>query len=177
MWPIWLLDIDGVINGNPYREGHNLWGGEADVWIETNALGGNRWWPVTAAIPVVNFIRRVHEEKWAEIVWLTTWQADANNVSAALSLPHFRFLRNPMKEGTRYHDSTSWWKLAEAVQESKLGRPIIWTDDDLGRIVKNLFRAQCPSDSLLISPHGDEGLAPKHLVRIAAFLNMPYDPE
>lgn len=177
MWPIWLLDIDGVINGNPYRRGHNLWGGEADSWIETNAMGGNRWWPLTTAIPVVNFIRRVHDEKWAEIVWLTTWQTDANNVSAALGLPHFRVLTNPMQKWTRYHDSADWWKLAEALKESQTGRSVVWTDDDLSRTVKNLFYDQCPAPSLLISPHGDEGLAPKHLVRIAAFLNMPYDPE
>lgn len=177
MWPIWFLDIDGVINGNPYRRGHNLWGGEADSWIETNARGGNRWWPITAAIPVVNFIRRVHEERWAEIVWLTTWQVDANNVSAALGLPNFRVLKGTIVDGTRYHDSANWWKLTKAVEESQTGRPVVWTDDDLGNLVKRLFHDQCPAPSLLISPHGDEGLAPQHLVRIAAFLNMPYDPE
>lgn len=177
MWPVWLLDIDGVINANPYKQNRNLWGGEADAWIETNATGGNRWWPITASISVVEFIRRVHEQRWAEVVWLTTWQTDANNVSAALSLPNFRVLTSPVTEGTRYHDSANWWKLTKALGETQAGRPIVWTDDDLSLTVKNLFHDQCPAPSLLIGPHGDEGLAPKHLVRIAAFLNMPYDPE
>ncbi len=175
MWPIWLLDIDGVINASPYRTPTYLW--PADQWTQGVVRGGTRDWPITVATPVLDFINHVHNHKWAEVVWLTTWQKDANNVSDVMGLPRLRVLENPMTDGTRYHDSNKWWKLSEALTQIATGRPVIWTDDDLSRRVKDLARGAGLPDQhlLLLSPNSDEGLAPKHLGMIADFIGMPYE--
>lgn len=173
MEPIWLLDIDGVINADPYKVPAHVW--PEDQWIQRLAAGATKDWLITAAQPVLDFICRVHEEKLAEIVWLTTWQNHANNVSDALFLPHFRVLENPMWDGTRYAGK-GWWKLAEFFDQLSLGRPILWTDDDISTEILGLVRAGSDPDgpqSFLICPKGSEGLGPWHLRKIAKFLNIP----
>ena len=148
-----------------------------DQWIQRIVTDSRpKDWTITSAQPVLDFITKVHEGKWAEIVWLTTWQHDANKVADALFLPHFPHIDNPMWQRERYA-GPRWWKLAEVTRELASGRPIIWTDDDISSEILTLFRkAQGELDapaSLVLCPNTNEGLAPRHLAKIAEFLGMP----
>jgi len=129
---------------------------------------------VITAQPVIDFINKVHEDKWAEIVWLTTWQEDANKVSDALGLPHFRHIPNPMWKNTRYA-GPQWWKLTEAAKVYLEGRPTIWTDDDISGQIQTILRGEPGLNTLVITPSTNEGLAPVHLDKIAQFLGMPWE--
>ena len=78
--PVWLLDIDGVLNAAAKKPDRNVW--PAADWIEGRAHeAGGAAWRILAARPVVDFIRGVHEEGRAEIRWHTTWQHDAAAVA------------------------------------------------------------------------------------------------
>lgn len=167
MWPIWLLDIDGVVNAFDTR----AW--PEDQWMQVIVTDSRpKDWTITAAQPVLDFITKVHEGKWAEIVWLTTWQEDANKVSDALFLPHFRHIPNPMWKNTR-HAGPQWWKLTEAMRVYLQGRPTIWTDDDISQEIRSILN-KGTDGTLVISPSTNEGLAPVHLDKIAKFLGMPW---
>jgi hypothetical protein len=173
--PIWLLDIDGVINASPEPLPLHVW--NEDEWIVTKVLGGNRWWTITAALPVIKFLHFVYQHDYARIRWLTTWQRDAHNVSDALGLPRFVVLENPMVRSHRVAGK-QWWKLAEVFKQLDTERPVIWTDDDIGREVRSLARdfhgPELPSP-LLIAPKSSEGLGPWHLQQIAGFLGFDYE--
>jgi len=86
--PVWLLDIDGVINA-PTAPGRkpplHVW--PADDWIDTRVWGHRQRFRICVARPVVDFIREVHESGRAEIRWHTTWQDLANQLGEAVGLP------------------------------------------------------------------------------------------
>jgi hypothetical protein len=190
MGPIWLLDVDGVLNAHPTRPQLHVW--SEDEWVQLPVYDsrGQRW-TITAGVPVTRFLHKVHTHKFAEIVWLTTWQADANRVSDALGLPHFRVIENPIHKNTRYAGK-DWWKLSEAFKVISSGRPVIWTDDDIGEEIRDLvhsyqvtsnttrfldIQVDVPGPTLLISPNGNEGLGPWHLKRISEFLQINSERE
>jgi len=170
--PIWLLDIDGVINANPYVKPTHVW--DESFWLEAVVRDRNeRTWPFMVSTAVINFIKDAVREDKVHVKWLTTWQKDAHRVSSRFGLPYFDVIENPMEKGTRASFYKSWWKLTEAitVATGHPGTPIIWTDDDLDHDSKDWFHEACPeTDALLISPAGNEGLAPNHLAKINAFL-------
>jgi len=176
MWPVWLLDIDGVVNASARPAPVHVW--PEDHWIETSAQGSTRVWPIVAARPVINFINYVHYFKFAEVVWLTTWQGRANNVSDALGLPHLRILENATYRQNQYAGQ-NWWKLTEFATMYLEGRPTIWTDDDISEhirdLVNNIEIKQGASETLLITPSNREGLGPWHLKKIAEFCGFWYE--
>lgn len=181
MKPVWLLDIDGVINACTKKPDRNVW--SADDWQFGKAKGGDHEWPIWWSRQVVDFIRNVHESDLAEIRWHTTWQKDAAALEALVGLPSF-----PVADAPEYFESGSaeaaaairedrartWWKLPAAervVREER--RPLIWTDDDitwsLARYDKDAgLRAYAPV--LLISPQETLGLTKKQLRQISDFL-------
>ena len=130
--PVWLLDIDGVINAFPTIRQPGSWRRNQRMRVKV------RRFTVEVARPVLDFIHKVHEEGLAEIRWHTTWQHDAPNLGEILGLPNFavqdspefRYRRNntPIWLGA---DVLDWWKLpaAERVLLDE-GRPLLWTDDD-----------------------------------------------
>src|SRR6185436_13043128 len=84
--PIWLLDIDGVINALDDPPDPRTW--PADQWVRAMAMSNlDLEWPMLAARPVLDFLRQVHEQGRAEIHWHTAWQRNALNVGDALGLP------------------------------------------------------------------------------------------
>lgn len=173
MIPVWLLDIDGVVNACTRKPDRNVW--PLDQWRSVRVAVGDHSLPVLAAQPVVDFIRRVHEEGQAEIRWHTTWQKDAACIEAALGMPSLPVQDCP--EFTDRHLRDAWFKLAAAervVMEE--GRSLIWTDDDLGWELRgagrtiDLLREVAPI--LTISPDDRTGLTPKHLRLIAEFVGL-----
>jgi hypothetical protein len=132
--PVWLLDVDGVLNAATKKPDRNVW--PLDDWAEGCAHDGRRQWPILFARPVAAFIREVHEQGRAEIRWHTTWQQDAAVVGKLMHLPDFPVAEAPewhaflAADRVKLHDD-EWWKIGAAVrvvEEEK--RPLLWTDDD-----------------------------------------------
>jgi hypothetical protein len=165
--PVWLLDIDGVINalGNsPPRD----W--PIACWRSVEAESAhNIRWPIVAAQPVLDFIAVVHDKGQAEIRWHTSWQGFANNVSRELGLPEF-----PLQPAPEYDEplSFTWWKLPAARRVLEEGRRLIWTDDDFSEELTRAQRRELSASgrALLLGPDTMTGLRRRHLKRIEAFL-------
>lgn len=168
--PVWLLDIDGVINAynGPKTGPPNVW--PRDAWITVKA-GGMTF---TAARPVLQLIRRVHRQGLAEIRWHSTWQHDSRLVGAALRLPRF-----PVQEAPEFTTYTSlsrrpkWWKLPGARRVLQFEqRPLLWTDDDAVDLDTQIRRrmAAVGQPLLIVVPEPRTGLTAADLASIDTFL-------
>jgi len=176
--PLWLLDVDGVINAAGLgRPPTFAW--PADQWTDRHitTLGGHKL-RVRTAQPVLDFISQVHEQGRAEIRWHTTWQDGALELGEALGLPAFPVAEAPEWHWPMAEGFKRWWKRPAAERVLAEGRPLIWTDDDitwsLGRRGQDELRALGPA--LLVAPSEQTGLIPKHLRQIGDFLDL-YPPE
>ncbi len=172
--PVWLLDVDGVVNAITKKPDRQVW--PADAWITTEAEADGQRWPILAARPVLDFIRRVHQTDAAEIRWHTTWQKDTAGLAAALDLPHL-----PVQDAPEYADIGTclkrdlWWKVpaVERVLRDE-GRPVLWTDDDITwNLRRDRDRLSALGPLTLISPNERTGLTRKHLRKIATLLDLP----
>jgi hypothetical protein len=171
--PVWLLDIDGVVNACVPKPDSSVW--PADTWRLATVHG----FPILVASPVVEFIRRVHDSGRADIRWHTTWQHNAQLVADEFGLPELPVAEAPEFVLRSYDPAlhgrdTAWWKRATAervLTDEK--RPLIWTDDDITRSLEPSDRAEIRAlgPALLISPSDRTGLTPKHLHRIETFLD------
>lgn len=164
--PIWFLDVDGVLNAvtgfpdlgvwSDYRSGH--------------ATAGGRRWPITWSPTVVDAVRAAHQSRAAEVLWLTTWEDDANgDLVELLDLPRFPVAGHAHATGSE--STRSWWKLqvARQVHDVDPTRPLLWTDDDLS------FDPEAAewinSRGLGISPRTAQGLVAADLGAIQTFLS------
>ncbi|MFG1872060.1 hypothetical protein [Micromonospora arborensis] len=176
--PIWLLDVDGVINAISAKPDRNVW--PADQWTTGTARCAGTAWPILAARPVVRFIREAHESGRAEVRWHTTWQHEAAAIAELLDLPEFQvqhcpeFVQAAQPLAGLRPTGPAWWKLpaAERVVNEE-GRALLWTDDDADWELRPhggqdaLARIQ---PTLIICPGRHIGLSPKNLRHIDAFL-------
>lgn len=168
--PVWLLDIDGVVNACTKKPDRNVW--PADQWIRGHAEANGHRWPILFARPVAAFLREVHESGRAEIRWHTTWQHEAAHVAELLDLPEF-----PVQDAPEFTARTGeWWKLPAALRVVEdEHRPLVWTDDDAGdpwdlpRGDRARLAAAAPT--LIVAPSHTTGLTPKHLRQIDEFLD------
>lgn len=184
--PVWLLDIDGVINAISPKPDRGVW--PADQWITGVANADGTDWPILAARPVVEFIRRVHESGRAEIRWHTTWQHDAANLARLLDLPdlavqacpEFATRRQGLAGAAPVAVRETWWKLpaARRVVEEE-GRSLLWTDDDADQELRphggrRALAGTAPR--LVVCPRPRIGLTRRQLRAIDAFLTDPETP-
>jgi hypothetical protein len=181
--PVWLLDIDGVINSISVKEPKHIW--PSTSWERgevQNSLSPEKW-PMLWSRDVVDFILTIHADDLAEIRWHTTWQEEAVLVSELVGLPEFPIAKCPefrengsvvaaeqMREGR-----PGWWKYMTAERvlvEEK--RPLIWTDDDITWEMTRIHRAQLAlkGEVLFICPDQATGLTPKHLEKIGQKLEV-----
>jgi hypothetical protein len=171
--PVWLLDVDGILNAATKKPDKNVW--PLDDWVAGRASDGKREWPILTARPVVDFIREVHRAGRAEIRWHTTWQEWAHSLSASLDLPEFPVQEAPEWAVHLRGETESWWKVGAAlrvVEEEK--RPLLWTDDDADSFW-NLpadvrLRITSAQPTLIVAPSSYTGLCRRHLRQIDAFL-------
>lgn len=176
--PVWLLDVDGVVNAATKKPDPNVW--PADDWVQGRASDDKRSWPITYARPVAAFIREVHEQGRAEIRWHTTWQEWAHAVSRLLGLPEFPIQEAPewaeflVGDRVKLHDD-EWWKIGAAlrvVEEEK--RPLLWTDDDADSVWNLPYdvrtRIVTAQPTLIVAPAPETGLCRRHLRQIDEFL-------
>ncbi|WP_047891756.1 hypothetical protein [Micromonospora sp. RV43] len=156
--PVWLLDVDGVINAS--RPGWNAvpWKGYA---YENATEHKIRWAP-----QLIARIYELHRASLVEIRWCSTWCAYADQLERLFRLP-------PL--GRAFHDdvrgiAASIAKLAAVRQVLAERRPLIWTDDDETPTAGPLYdELTAGGQALLIRPRTGRGLRPQHLDAIEAF--------
>ena len=161
--PIWLLDVDGVINAS--KPG---WSSAPTARMVYSASSG-REFKIRYAPALLARIRRIHTDKLAEIRWCTTWCADAAELEKRLNLPEFgRAFTDPINGR-----AAAMAKLAAASQVLAEGRRLIWTDDSETPESGELYeRLTFDNRALLIAPNPSRGLQPEDLDRIDAFLGV-----
>jgi HAD domain in Swiss Army Knife RNA repair proteins len=166
--PVWLLDVDGVVNAR------------RPAWDQPFACGNAfvdgiayrlQWAPA-----LTRYIKAVHKRQAAEIRWATTWVDHVHQVERLLRLPAFRTAFHGL--GAAPSVGAPDHKVAAALHVVEVERrPLIWTDDDaipmLGSLRRRLEESGMPV--LLIAPDSYEGLGPAHLERIDAFLAAVVD--
>lgn len=164
--PIWLLDVDGVLNAVTQAPDHLTW---PDYRSGFASARGRRW-PITYSPTVTSTVVQLSETRSAEVLWLTTWEDEANgDLVDLLGLPRLPLAGQAAATGkeARY----GWWKLqvARAVHELTPSRPIVWTDDDLAFDVE--AREWIRDRGLGISPATRLGLDSGHLSEIRDFVH------
>jgi HAD domain in Swiss Army Knife RNA repair proteins len=189
--PVWLLDIDGVLNAVAHEPDRSVW----PDWQHGSAEADGVSWPIRFSPSVARTIRRLHERGLVEVRWLTTWRSDANRqLRLLLDLPAFEVVPDatpadswsaatPLAhdaETTSHGAATAayrpvegeWWKFAavrDAVDRLE-GRPLIWTDDELEDQPDAVaWVAEAVRDPLVIAPAPQVGLTPRHLQVIESF--------
>lgn len=169
--PVWLLDLDGVVNAASRKFPTHAWPGETWQEIEAEDEEGITW-PIKAARPVVEFIKAVHESGRAEIRWHSTWQAHANLVGGQIGLPEFGVQEAPEYKSAGADD---WWKAPAARRVlAEEGRDLLWTDDDADAELGRAERTELASLGrrlLIVCPDSTTGLCKKHLRQIGRFLD------
>lgn len=181
--PVWLLDVDGVVNALPHGHVAGVW--HVDAWVQRSVRAdvpglGPMTLSVLAAAPVLDFVAGVVTARRAEIRWHSTWrQAAASDLAPALGLPAI-----PVADAPEWQQATAsadgrwtlapgpgWWKLPAARRVVADGRRLIWTDDHLAAAGAHLGGLAGRADVLLLAPDPRAGLAPGELARIDAFLS------
>jgi hypothetical protein len=183
--PIWLLDVDGVLNAVTNQPDPAVW----PDWRQGTATADGVRWPICFSPTVARSIRRIHESGLAEVRWLTTWGGHANGElrellglpelpvvaerpSLAAALPDDAVVSGAASHGDAVGDHGPWWKLAavQAVVEAEPDRVLVWTDDELRyQIEATWWVADHVRRSLLLSPPPRVGLPPRLLRQIEDF--------
>ncbi|GGR89470.1 hypothetical protein GCM10010169_37120 [Micromonospora fulviviridis] len=160
--PVWLLDVDGVLNVS--RPGWGAPPRRSQVWADSEAVSYQvRWAPALVAR-----IRALHGCGAVEVRWCTTWCPDAERLERLWGLPPLvRSLdADPMPRGS------ACWPLKRAAARAVVaaGRRLIWTDDEaLPTAGPDRDALTADGRALLIAPRPSRGLQPADLDRIAAF--------
>jgi hypothetical protein len=174
--PVWLLDIDGVVNALALRVPTGVWpqGAWVQRIVQTSGVDGTRsTLPILAARPVLEFIHRVYDEGLAEIRWHSTWRTAAVlDLAPTLGLPPIPISIAPEWVGGQ----ATWWKLPAARRVVASGRRLLWTDDQVNLYLADpvsgppLTALAAEAGTLLMSPDGDTGLTADDLRQIDEFL-------
>jgi hypothetical protein len=151
--PVWLLDVDGVINAT--RPGWGATPRKQRVWSKSSKCEFTR-------------IQRIHRDGLAEIRWCTTWCCDAEVLENQWHLPEMG--RSFVEPINGYAASVA--KLAAARQVLADGCRLVWTDDaEVSQPGNDLHdELTAGGQALLIAPRESRGLQPDDLDRIETFL-------
>lgn len=172
--PVWLLDIDGVVNALARKPIVDSF--PAEQWIQitvrTDLPGiGPAAFPILAARPVLDFVATAHASGAVEICWHSTWrEAAITDLAPALGLPRLPISVAP--EWTNHHLLVPWWKQPAAERVLESGRPLVWTDDDIPVFRPYLGAFEGRDDALLLAPDPRRGLTQDELDLIAGFLHL-----
>jgi hypothetical protein len=170
--PVWLLDIDGVLNALARGPVRDSW--PPDSWTQHVIRAeipnmGLMVLPILVAEPVLDFVRKAVDSDGVEVRWHSTWRTAAmTDLAPMLDLPHIPISVAP--EWTQR--PAGWWKLPAAQRVVASGRRLVWTDDDIARYPGELGDLETREDALLISPDPETGLSPADLDRISRFLGL-----
>lgn len=158
--PLWLLDVDGVLNAT--RPG---WGGPPTT-RSISALG-NRW-RMRFAPQAVAAIHALTDRGLVDVAWATSWVGFTDDLARVFGLdfpPAF-----PPPPGYPHKDAIAPLKLAAALDVLDAGRRLIWTDDDAIPVDGSDRARMDGAGALLLAPKAGRGLRPADLAAIGAFL-------
>jgi hypothetical protein len=161
--PVWLLDVDGVLNAT--RPG---WGGPPR---QGSARHGHDVFRMRWAPKLMVELARLHHARAVEVRWATTWVDHIDNVEALFNLPAFPVAFSGLPGAPQI--TTPGLKIQAALHVVETERrPLIWTDDDaIEANSAHLPRLRAGGQPvLLISPDPRRGLQPDHLQAIADFI-------
>lgn len=133
--PLILLDVDGPLN--PYQakptrrpEGYTTHRLRPEGW--EHAKHPLRVWLNPEHGPM---LLAFAEEHGADLVWATTWMADANTmIGPVIGLPELPFINYVGHPGT-----IKGWKYP-ATLAFAVGHPLVWFDDDFGDLLRMRHR-------------------------------------
>jgi hypothetical protein len=157
--PVWLLDVDGVINAS--RPGWGAAPRSGTVYSGSDAYR-MRWAPA-----LLDRIRALHRADGVEIRWCSTWCADADQLERLFALPRLARAWSEHLSASAAAEA----KLTAAREVLARGRRLIWTDDaeapTCGPVHDELTE---DGRALLIAPSPGRGLQPGHMAAIEAFI-------
>lgn len=150
--PVWLLDVDGVLNAN--RAG---WGGPP---TSRSIMAFDNSWRMRFAPALMAAIRDLSTV--VEVRWATTWAGHIPDLSRVFALPEFA-PAFAMPDGRPTQELIAPLKLTAALDVVESGRRLIWTDDDaIPEAGPDRGRLDA-AGALLIAPKPSRGLRPEHL--------------
>lgn len=160
--PVWLLDVDGVLNAT--KPG---WGAAPltrTVYADAVAFH------MRFAPALLRRLRELHHAGAVEVRWATTWVDHIDQITGLMGLPSWQCAFTLAGTG-RDAAAAKYAAAMDVVQTER--RRLIWTDDEAipadGTHAHRRLTAAGPS-VLLIRPAANRGLRPEHLDRIEAFL-------
>jgi hypothetical protein len=165
--PVWLLDVDGVLNATRpgWRAPPRL--GDASAGGFTFTI---RWAP-----PLIERIALLHEAGRVEVRWATSWVVEIRQIERLLRLPTFptAFAQVDTRAASAVIEAKG--RAALDVVEGER-RPLIWTDDDAipttGPLRDRITGCELPV--LLLAPDSRRGLQPGHVRAIEEFVADPW---
>lgn len=162
--PVWLLDVDGVLNAP--RAGWSR--APRAGW----ATGFGQRWRMQWEPAVIEQIRTWHVNGAVEVRWCTTWCPDAEQIERLFGLPAFARTLTAQQVATVATAGVAKLAVALTVVEVEQ-RPMVWTDDlAVPTGGPNLARIRsAPAYSLLIRPDPRRGLRREDMAAVAEFLD------
>jgi hypothetical protein len=163
MRPVWLLDVDGVLNAT--KPG---WGAAPLTrTVHADAMA----FQMRFAPALLRRLRGIHNSGMVEVRWATTWVDHINQITDLMGLPDWPCAFTLAGTG-RDAVAAKYAAALEVVMTEQ--RRLIWTDDEAipadGAHAHRRLTSAGPS-VLLIRPAPNRGLRPEHLDRIEAFLS------
>ncbi|MER7166809.1 hypothetical protein ABT336_12195 [Micromonospora sp. NPDC000207] len=156
--PVWLLDVDGVINAS--KPG---WSAPPRT---AYAYAQGQQWKMRWAPALITRIRDLHNNGIVEVRWCTTWCAYADQLERLWALPP---LGRAFTDDVNGH-AASVAKLAAVRQVLTEGRRLIWTDDTEVPLGGPLYdELMADVRVLLCRPKASRGLQPIEVDDIEAF--------
>lgn len=164
--PVWLLDVDGVLNAD--RPGWRARPRQGRATFEGHVFR-MRWAP-----RLMLQLAGLHHDRVVEFRWATTWVDQIDRLEALFGLPGFPVAFSGLPTGPQLQTPTLKCMAALDVVETER-RPLIWTDDDAipigGPLLRRLHGSEQPL--LLIAPDPLRGLQPADLEAVTEFLANP----
>lgn len=159
--PVWLLDVDGVINAS-----RPAWGVQPASRVVAG-IGGDfkiRW-----ARELATRIVRLHRSGVVEVRWCTSWCPVADRLEMLFGFPSFE--RMLTLEDTKTVPALTAAKQREALRVVSSGRSLVWTDDEAIPRSGPVFDALAASgvSAHLVIPKPRRGLTPADLRGIEEF--------
>ncbi len=160
--PVWLLDVDGVLNAARPGWGEQPAQGTAYVDGVAYLL---RWAP-----SLVRRIASTHAAGGAEVRWCSTWVDHVAQLERLLHLPRIGTAFTGVDPDSRDARGLKIEAALHVVEVER--RPLIWTDDDAvplgGSLHERLEASGQPV--ILVRPHPVYGLQPEDVAAIEEFI-------
>jgi hypothetical protein len=167
--PVWLLDVDGVLNGP--RSG---WSSAPNRGYATVTHGPNKGhdFKMRWSAPLLAKIRSMHLRGLVEVRWCTTWCPERRQLEELFRLP---VLEPALTDGQADPRWAGLCKVDAAVKVLQVERrPLIWTDDDAIPATFGSLPGEPPA--LILTPNERRCLRPEHLDYIEAWVERITPP-